>query len=189
MDQKFYDAIEASPVIAAIKNMEGLQKCCEVEDIKVVFVLFGDICTISDIVKRAKEAGKIAIVHVDLILGLESKEISVDFIKKNTLADGIISTKTTMIKRGKELSLFTILRIFVLDSMTFDNIKKHQIWVQPDFIEILPGTMPKTIKRICKEIHIPIIAGGLISDKEDVMMALSAGAISVSTTSTDVWLM
>lgn len=189
MNQKFYDAIEASPVIAAIKNMNGLDRCCKLDEIKVVFVLFGDVCTISDIVKRAKEANKITIVHMDLIQGLDSKEIAVDFIKKNTLADGIISTKPSMIKRGKELSLFTVLRIFVLDSMTFDNIKKHQMTVQPDFIEILPGTMPKTIKRICEQIKTPIIAGGLISDKEDVMMALSAGAISVSTTSHDVWLM
>lgn len=189
MDQRFYDAIEASPVIAAIKNLEGLEKCLQLEDIKVVFILFGDICNISEIIEKAKKANKIIMVHIDLIPGLESKEISVDYIKKYTLADGIISTKPSMIKRGKELSLFTILRMFVLDSMTLDNIKKNQISAEPDFIEILPGTMPKTIKKICKEIHTPIIAGGLISDKEDVVMALSAGAISVSTTSYDVWLM
>ena len=35
----------------------------------------------------------------------------------------------------------------------------------------------------------PVIAGGLISDKEDVIEALDAGAISVSTTNQDVWFM
>ena len=45
--------------------------------------------------------GKKAIVHVDLILGLSSKEISVDFIKKYTKADGIISMKPTLIKRQR----------------------------------------------------------------------------------------
>ena len=36
---------------------------------------------------------------------------------------------------------------------------------------------------------IPVIAGGLIIDKEDVMGALAAGAVSVSTTNQDVWKM
>ena len=42
--------------------------------------------------------------------------------------------------------------------------------------------MPKVIRRVCRLVRVPVIAGGLISDKEDVMAALSAGAISVSTT-------
>ena len=56
MDQKFYNAVEASPVIAAIKDMDGLEKCCQVEDIKVVFILFGDICSIDGILQKIHEA-------------------------------------------------------------------------------------------------------------------------------------
>ncbi|MEG2499451.1 MAG: glycerol-3-phosphate responsive antiterminator, partial [Oscillospiraceae bacterium] len=33
-----------------------------------------------------------------------------------------------------------------------------------------------------------IIAGGLITDKEDVMNALSAGAVAVSSTNSAVWI-
>lgn len=35
--------------------------------------------------------------------------------------------------------------------------------------------MPKILKQICKTSKVPVIAGGLISDKEDVMGALGAG--------------
>ena len=63
-------------------------------------------------------------VHVDLISGLSSKEIVVDFIRKNTEADGIISTKAALIKRGKELKMFTVLRYFLLDSMAYENIRQ-----------------------------------------------------------------
>lgn len=189
MNQRFYDTVESNPVIAAIKDMEGLEECCKLEDIKVVFILFGDICTIGNIVKRLKEAGKIAMVHVDLISGLSAKEIAVDFIKQNTQADGIISTKPALIKRGKELSMFTILRYFLIDSMALENIRYQQQSVRPDFIEVLPGVMPKIIKKICQSTRIPVIAGGLVTDKEGVMGALSAGAISVSTTNPDVWRM
>lgn len=192
MEQRFYDAVEASPVIAAVKDQAGLEKCCGIEDVKVVFILFGDICSIEEIVKQVIDSGKIAMVHMDLIIGLGSKEIAVDFIKNNTHADGIISTKPALIRRGKELGLYTILRFFVIDSMALKNIEAvdHQYaGARPDFIEILPGIMPKIIKRVCKTSKVPVIAGGLIIDKEDVVGALSAGAISVSSTNEDVWFM
>lgn len=189
MDQHFYDLIEASPVIAAIKDDEGLAACCRRDEIKVVFILYGDICSIPDIVKAVKAAGKMAMVHVDLIVGLGGKEVAVDFIKAATEADGIISTKPVLIKRARELSLYTTLRVFILDSMAFENIDRQMAIARPDMIEILPGLMPKIIRRVCNKVKVPVIAGGLISDKEDVMAALGAEAIAVSTTNQKVWLM
>ena len=189
MEQRFYDMIEANPVIAAVKDLDGLSACCSLDEIRVVFVLFGDICNIGEIVKQIKDAGKTVMVHVDLISGLSGKEVAVDFIKEHTQADGIISTKPTLIRRARELSLYTTLRVFVLDSMAFENIQKQMAVARPDVIEILPGLMPKVIKRVCRLVKVPVIAGGLIADKEDVMSALSAGAISVSTTNPNVWLM
>ena len=189
MNIKFYDEIESNPVIAAVKNMDSLNKVMQIDSIRIVFILFGDICNISDIVKIIKENNKIAMVHIDLINGLSSKEISVDFIKNNTEADGIITTKPSLIKRAKELSLYTVLRFFIIDSIAMENVFKAQNNVDPDVIEILPGVMPKIIKKVSKKVKCPIIAGGLIYDKEDIMDALSAGAICVSTTNEDTWIM
>ena len=189
MDQKFYDLIEANPVIAAVKDMEGLTESCQREDIKVVFVLFGDICNIGAVVGKIKDADKVAMVHIDLITGLSGKEVAVDFIKEQTRADGIISTRPGLIKRARDLGLYTTLRVFVLDSMALENIEKQMSVARPDMIEILPGLMPKVIRRVCKTVKVPVIAGGLISDKEDVMAALGAGAISVSSTNPQVWQM
>lgn len=186
MDQKFYDAVENSPVIAAVKDMTGLDKCLT-SDIQVVFILFGDVCSIKGIVQKVKDAGRIAMVHMDLITGLAAKEIAVDFIKENTAADGIITTKQQLIKRARELSLYTVLRFFLIDSMALENVQKQNMVSRPDFIEVLPGVMPKIIQRICNATNIPVIAGGLISDKSDVMGALSAGAISISSTNQDIW--
>ena len=189
MDQRFYDMLESNPVIAAVKDTEGLEKCCQLEDIKVVFILFGDILNIPDIVGKIKEAGKMAVVHVDLINGLGSREIAVDYIKNSTQADGIISTKPLMIKRGKELGMFTVMRYFLIDSMALENIRSTQNGVRPDVIEVLPGLMPDIIRKVCQSSRTPIIAGGLITDKKSVMAALSAGAVCVSSTNQAVWTM
>ncbi|WP_286151717.1 glycerol-3-phosphate responsive antiterminator [Sporofaciens musculi] len=189
MDRKYYEAIESNPVVAAVKDMEGLLKCCELEDIRVVFILFGDICTIRDIVNKVKDTGRMAMVHIDLITGLGSKEVAVDYIKQYTEADGIITTKPALIRRGRELSLCTVLRYFLIDSMALENIRNQQHTVKPDFIEVLPGLMPKVIGQLCQISRTPIIAGGLLNDKEDVMNVLSAGVIAVSSTNQDVWQM
>ena len=51
------DAMDNSPIIAAIKDMAGLEKCLTC-DSQVIFILFGDICNITDIVDKVKTAGK-----------------------------------------------------------------------------------------------------------------------------------
>lgn len=186
--QEILEEFEDCPIIAAIKDESGLKKCLESE-IKIVFVLYGDICNIGKIVEQLKNAGKIVLVHIDLINGLSSREISVNFLKSTTKMDGIISTKPSLIKQAGEVGLFTIMRFFVIDSIAFDSIKKQTEIVHPDMIEILPGVMPKIISKICRQSKIPLIAGGLISDKEDIVSALDAGAIAISTTNQKVWFM
>ncbi len=173
--------IKEKQLIAAIKDDEGLKRVLET-DIGVVFVLYGDVLSLEDTVKSIRDSGKAAIVHMDLITGLSSKEISVDYIKTKIHADGIISTKQNLIKRAKELGMFTVMRFFVLDSMALVNLNKQCSAVIPDCIEILPGLMPKIIRRLVSSEPYPLIAGGLISDDEDITSALEAGAIAVSTT-------
>lgn len=187
MSDRLRGILEANPIIAAVKDMQALDKCCALSDVKVVFVLFGDICSIPAIVERINASGKLSFVHVDLINGFSSKEVVVDYIAQNTKAVGIISTKPALIKRAVELDLFTVMRFFLLDSMAYLNIARQLDSVSPDCIEVLPGLMPKIIRRVCDAVRIPVIAGGLISEKEDVVQALDAGAISVSTTNPIVW--
>ena len=190
MNQEFYDAVEANPVIAAVKSDAGLQAAVEMEEIQVIFVLYGDVCTIPEILERIKAAGKKAMVHIDLIAGLSAKETSVEFIARQTRADGIITTKPALVRRAKELGIFAVLRFFVIDSLALKNIENLEMQCgtsRPDFIEVLPGVMPKVLGRIAKVSRIPMIAGGLITEKEDVIAALSVGAIAVSSTNQDVW--
>ena len=47
--------------------------------------------------------------------------------------------------------------------------------------------MPKVIENICPILPVPVIAGGMIREKEDVMALLKAGVISVSSTDSDIW--
>lgn len=184
--EEFLENTEICPVIAAVNKWEAVEKCGSV-DCKMVNVLFGDICTIADIVKELKKMEKIVFVHVDLITGFASKEVCVDFIQKYTEADGIISTKPFLIKRANELGLFTIQRFFMIDFITYANVVKHVRVTDPNVVELLPAGLSKVIRYLCAEIDRPVIAGGLILDKDDVIGALSAGAIAISTTNQEIW--
>ena len=156
-----------------MRDDEGLAQCLRT-DIQTVFVLYGDICNISEIVRQIKDAGKIAIVHADLISGLAAKEISVDFLRRSTQADGMISTRANMIQRAKELNMIAILRVFLIDSMALDSALSAKN-LKPDAIDILPGLMPSMLRKVRQLTGLPILTGGLITEKKEVMQALEAG--------------
>jgi len=121
--------------------------------------------------------------------GLSKDAVALKYINECIKPDGIITTKSNLIKIAKDMGMFSIQRLFALDSMSLDTGIKSIHSTKPDAVEILPGIMPKIIRQIHKETRIPVVAGGLIADKEDVINILNAGAVAVSTSSKDVWYM
>jgi len=173
------DIVIQNPIIAAIRDPINLNKCI-LSKCKVIFLLHTNILTINNEINLIKKANKYVFVHIDLIEGLGKDEKAVDYL--NILgADGIISTRNNLISYAKQIGLKTIHRIFLLDSMSILSGIKLVQNSQPDFVEVLPGVIPKAINNISKVVEIPIIAGGMIETKEEVISALSSGAVAVST--------
>lgn len=183
MQNAIAEKLSENPVIAAVAEPECLPRALA-SDCTVVFLLSGDILNIGAMVDAVKGAGKAAMVHLDLIEGLSGREIAVDAIHAMTRADGIISTRAAQIKRARQLGLTTIQRGFLLDSR---SVRSLQAQGRPDYVEILPGLIPRVIGELSRSMNVPIIAGGLIKSKEEVVAALSAGAVAVSTTAEAVW--
>lgn len=189
MQNIFLDSTINCPVIAAINNDERLEEVKK-SNCEIVYILYGTICTIGNIVKEIKDAGKIPIVHIDLIRGLSNDEVTIDFIWQFTEADGIISTKPYLIKYANQHNIFTIQRFFMLDTLTYQNIKRHVHETNPDIVEMMPAGLTKMIQYAKEEVNEkPLVASGLILDKDDVMGALSAGSIAISTTNINIWKM
>ncbi|HEY1845950.1 MAG TPA: glycerol-3-phosphate responsive antiterminator [Buttiauxella sp.] len=178
--------LKQHPLIAAVKDNQSLQLALA-SDCKFISVLYGNICTITGIVQQIKKADKYAFVHVDLLEGTSNKEIVINFLKLVTTADGIISTKASMVKAARAQGFFAIHRLFIVDSISYHNIDKQVAQSNPDCIEILPGCMPKVMKWVTDKIDLPVIAGGLVCDAEDANNALNAGALAIATTNTGVW--
>ncbi len=186
MQNEMLERLMDFPVIAAAKSQSGLKRALQ-SPCSVVFLLFGSICNIGELAEAVRSAGKLAVVHADLIDGLSPREVSARFLKETAAADGVISTKPQLLRCARDLGLITVQRFFLLDSMSLENAEKHLAESAADFIEILPGAMPKVIRGFARKTGIPLIAGGLIADKEDVVSALGAGATGVSTTREALW--
>ena len=56
----------------------------------------------------------------------------------------------------------------------------------PHLIEIMPGVIGKVMSRFAMG-NTPVIAGGLIETKKEVVTALECGAIAVSTGKRTLW--
>lgn len=180
------ELLEENPVVAAIRNEDDLRKVIK-SDAKIVFVLSGNIIDIKDICDQLKAAKKVIFVHIDMIEGLKGDAKGVEFIKKFADPFGIITTKTSNIRCAMNLGLCTIQRVFIIDSQSLHTGIANIHSTMPHAVEVMPGIASKIINTMRKDIKVPIIAGGLINTKKDVMDAISAGAIAVSTSNGDIW--
>jgi glycerol uptake operon antiterminator len=183
MDQADF---QNTPIIIAAKDEAALKKSFQ-SDIPIVFLLYGDIVTLPSIVAQLKEHHKTVLIHLDFIVGLSNHEIVLTYIKDVCHADGIITTKKGLIEPAKKLGLITILRFFIIDHLSINNIITQSKMVKPDMIEVLPALIPRVISNLNHRIDVPIITGGMVASKEDIIQALDAGALCVSASSEEVW--
>lgn len=180
------EILERNPVIPAIKNDIHLDEAIESSS-EIVFIIMANILSIKEIVNKLKAAQKIVYVHVDMIEGISSSSSGVEFLMKEINPDGIITTKHNIVSFANKNGIRVIQRFFILDSFSLNNTISNIKENKPSAVEILPGIMPKVVKKISSSVKVPIIAGGLIDNKEDIINALGAGAIGVSTTSKNLW--
>ena len=181
--------LEEFPIIAAARNpdefLTAVRSPCD-----VIFWLSPSILNLGEYLKAAREAengrDKSIFIHIDMADGIGKDGAGLEYLRRLGV-DSIISTRGNLIKAAREVSLMTVQRFFIVDSRSintaFDTIRTSH----PDLIEIMPGIMPGIITRFASSVEIPVIAGGLIETKEDVISALSAGAGGISTSRRELW--
>jgi len=186
--KKLEELLIENPIIAAIRNKEDLDKVIS-SNVLIVFVLYGTIINLKNICEILKVANKVIFVHMDLMEGIKGDYSGLLFIKQCGHPYGIISTRANTIKNAKKLDFCVIQRIFVLDSLSLETGIKNIQSILPDAVEVLPGVASKIIKSIETKVQVPIIAGGLIETKKDIMESISAGAMAISTTKQELWIL
>ncbi len=175
------DALERSPVIAAVRD--DFWEAAISSPAEIIFYLKANIMTVKDKISQAIENKKIIFVHLDLADGIAKDRAGLCFLASCGVS-GIISTRNQLINLAKDEGLLAVQRIFALDSQGISSA--HDISSSADLIEIMPGVVPKVISKFSLGDK-GVIAGGLIETKQEVVCALRAGAVAVSTGKNELW--
>lgn len=184
----FEKIISGQKVVASLRRMDDLNEILNHKIIKTIFMLNCNIFDLKKVSKLAKDKGKNLFVHIDLVDGLGKDAMGIKFLSKAIDVDGIISTKTNLIKAGQEEGLITIQRFFMVDSEAVKTGIKIAKMAKPAGLEILPAYLPQYyLDEIKSELQIPVIAGGLIRSEEDARAVLNVGFQAISTSRRILW--
>ena len=179
------DLVE-SQLLSSIKDEKDIDKAIA-GNANIAFLLTGSLLTLQKHISRLQAGGMHVFLHLDFIDGISNSRSAVQYIARVFKPAGIITTKNSLIKYANEEGLLTIQRIFLIDRAAISKgveVIKH---CKPNAIEVLPGLMPRVIDQLTREVDLPVIAGGLISDKKEVLDALEAGALAVSSGDPALW--
>ena len=142
MKQELIDCLERTPVVAAVQDA-GMAAAIA-SPAEVIFHLKASILTIGRHIAAAHDAGKRIFVHVDLTEGLGRDRAGLEYLA-DLGVDGIITTRTQLVRQARELGLIAVQRFFALDSQGLESINETLANAAPDLIEIMPGVIGKVI--------------------------------------------
>lgn len=183
---KIFDLLEAHPIIAAVRDEAGLEAALK-SPVAIVFLLNATLSNLKERVRQIEDAQKLAFVHLEMVSGLSKDPAALEFIQAEIAPSGILTTKPNLIQSAKNLGLATVQRLFILDSLSIQTGLKMMQGNHPDLMEIMPGIIPKVIPEIKRHCQIPIIAGGMVSAKEEIIELLKVGVMAVSTSRIELW--
>ncbi|MDA8351718.1 MAG: glycerol-3-phosphate responsive antiterminator [Firmicutes bacterium] len=183
----FQDGVRRHSVIAALKNEQDMKRL-ECSKVEVCFLLFGEINTLHQTVNRIRRMGKQVYLHVDLAQGFGNDRAALKYIRKEIEPDGVLSTRTHLIRFAREEGLFTIQRLFIPDTMSVETGKHLLKQSKADAVEVMPGVVPAWVYKELRRNHdIPIVAGGLLHGLGDIKSALENGADAISVSNGEIW--
>ena len=172
-------------IIAAIQNHAQFEDALN-RNTSLIFDLNSSILTLKKRTEDAHARGKKLFIHIDLAEGIGKDKEGIQYLK-NLGVDGIISTRSNIIKYAREAKLSTVQRFFALDSKSVNSIMDTVKVSKPEMIEIMPGVIYKIIRNLKEKLNVPIIAGGLIETQAEIDQALSEGAFAISTSKNVFW--
>ena len=172
-------------VCAAVRTGEDFDVALE-SKVDVIFLLYSSIINVEDYIKRANEAGKKIFLHMDFIEGIGKDRAGLQYVK-SLGADGILTTKSNIVRIAKDAGLVTVQRFFIVDSHSVDTAMDSVRIAKPDVVEIMPGIIDKKIAEVKMRSKMEVLAGGLIELEEHVDKAVASGATAVSTAKRELW--
>lgn len=185
--QRFALLLRQTRIIPAVRSPEFLPQSRQSPG-KIVYFLFGDPESTSQLMEVVAAADKAPIVNIDLAAGFARDHAAVAYLAHRQV-QGIISTHPEPLRAARDLGLFAIKRTFLLDSAALDSALRSLDQFMPDALEVLPAmAAPHIVKRL-HEMYptLPVIAGGLITSLREIEALIEQGINAVSVSDSRLW--
>ena len=177
----------AGHVIPACRTEADFACALRLPEAPSLILLFGDINTLPELLQRANAAGKLLLVHLDLLEGVGRDKAGIAFLAKLGVK-GLITTKPQLGKLARQEGMRVIQRMFLVDSESLKTGISLLKGFRPDAIEALPASTPASVLAELKAAtDVPILVGGLVRSASDVTQAVANGACAVSTSRRELW--
>jgi len=182
----FIQRLKQYRLIASVKEAKNLEKAASAA-LSAVVLSIGNIGVIKGYVDFMKSQGIPVFLHLERIGGISHDREGIEFLAHYVKPDGIVTTRNTLIKMAKKQGLLTIQRLFLVDSDALKSGLQSVQDNQPDAVEIMPALLPECIEEFQRVLDAPIIAGGLLRTREQMLAALRSGAMAVSAGTPSLW--
>lgn len=174
------------PVVPAILDDSMVDSFTESSSIVCILAQFSITDLESTLERIHDRSDQLVIVNIDSIIGLAQDRGGVDFLAKIG-ADGVVTTRGSLISRGAEAGLITVQKLFVTDRSNLHRAVSAVQGAKADLLQIMPSpVLPFVADHPVMRLR-PVIAGGFIRDQADIDRALEHGAIAVSVSSPELW--
>ena len=173
-------------ILPAISSHQALKKFVNLNYEYGILMNF-QLAQLPELIQFLKDHQKKVLIHSELIKGLSSDEYGAIYLIQNLKVDGIISSKPRVIDVCKKRKVLGIFRFFIKDSTALAQSIALARKVNPDYIEILPSSCVNIIEYVSRETEAQILMGGLIGSTQEINHCIKSGAISVTTSNSELW--
>lgn len=183
---EFVSRLGRCPCGAAVRT-DGELDAAVGSSAEAIFLLGGNGLELAPVVRRIHEAGKLAVVHLDLVDGLASDVAGVRWLARCD-ADAVISSHGQAVRAVRAEGLIAIQRLLCISQVAVGLGLAAVARSQPHVVELLPGViLPSVADLVLPHLTVPLLAGGFVRDREDVRRVIAAGALAVTTSERALW--
>ncbi|GAA2094070.1 hypothetical protein GCM10009801_61790 [Streptomyces albiaxialis] len=185
LDRRLSAAFAKVPVVSSVVGSQPLRDFLTAPA-SVCILASVPVGKLPQVVPALGRAGKTVFVNVDSAPGLAQDRGALEFLK-NMGAAGVVSTRLSLIEKGRPLGLLTMMKVFVTDRSNLNRSLDAVARGLPDLVEVMPAPIVGRMSPESLRAMTPYVAAGFVQTPEDVTAALGLGAVAAATSDPRLW--
>ncbi|GEB47752.1 MULTISPECIES: glycerol-3-phosphate responsive antiterminator [Streptomyces] len=185
LDRRLSAAFAKVPVVASVVGAPHLKDFLTAPA-SVCILASIPVGKLPQVVPALGRAGKTVFVNVDSSPGLAQDRGALEFLRQLGAA-GMVSTRLSLVEKGRPLGLLTMQKVFVTDRSNLNRSLDAVSRGLPDLVEVMPAPIVARMSAESLRALTPHVAAGFVQSAADVAEALELGAVAAATSDPRLW--